>query len=65
MSTLLKEILAAKIDQKTKNGGASSQCALWAAQLPVAAAVCAAYHGVNCACDQYWSLVGLMGKYCK
>ncbi|MBO6417660.1 hypothetical protein [Enterococcus gallinarum] len=65
MSTLLKEISANQANEYTSNGGASGSCVLWAARLPIVAALCAQSGGVGCNCGNYRDLMNLLSKYCK
>ncbi|MGM0123626.1 hypothetical protein IGI37_000998 [Enterococcus sp. AZ194] len=65
MSSLLREISETKANEVTNNGGASSSCALWAAQLPIVAALCAQSGGAGCSCGNYRDLMNLISKYCR
>ena len=63
MSSFLKEISTTEVNNETKNGGASLWCAFYAAQLPVAAALCAA--GNSCGCNDYQTMLSYLSKYCR
>lgn len=63
MSTFLKEISATEVNLETKNGGASSWCAHYAATAAISAGLCAA--GNKCGCTDYQNAVSFMSKYCK
>lgn len=61
--SFLKKISTVEVNNETKNGGASATCAFYAAQLPVAAALCAA--GNSCGCSDYRMMMSFLSKYCK
>jgi hypothetical protein len=63
MSSFLKKISSTEVNKETKNGGASGWCALYAAQLPIAAALCAT--GNKCGCSDYQNMSSYLSRYCR